>query len=91
MTTGKRLLIISLMLLAAGLLFSAVAAAAPATTWATDPKTGCLIGYVSANWSLTAASWMGPVVNGKAEGKGQVNMTLRGKDGKQLTISVTSD
>ena len=91
MTTGKRLLIISLMLLAAGWLLSSVAAATPVTTWATDPRTGCLIGYVSDNWSLTEASWTGPVVNGKAEGKGQLNLTLRGKDGKPLTTSAEAE
>lgn len=50
---------------------------------AIDPKTGCQIFYVSDTYVLTAASWTGPVVNGKAEGKGQVTLAIQSNDGKE--------
>jgi len=50
---------------------------------AVDPKTGCLIYYMSDNHVLTAASWTGPVVNGKAEGKGVVTLAIQSNDGKE--------
>jgi hypothetical protein len=50
---------------------------------AVDPKTGCQIFYISDNYVLTAASWTGPVVNGKAEGKGVVTLAIQSNDGKE--------
>jgi hypothetical protein len=54
-----------------------------AESWATDPKTGCQICWVSDYYTIVAATWTGPVVNGKAEGKGNLTVTTRGKDGKE--------
>lgn len=36
-------------------------------SWNNDPKTGCRICLVSDYTTLIAASWSGPMVNGKAE------------------------
>jgi len=71
--------IISMMVAAAG----AAAASSGNVSWAADPRTNCQVGYVSDEYTLTAASWTGPEVNGKAQGKGVVNMTIRSKDGKE--------
>jgi hypothetical protein len=51
-------------------------------SWVTDPKTGTQIGWVHDLFTLTAASWSGPAVDGKAEGKGTLVVTLRGMDNK---------
>jgi hypothetical protein len=63
------------------LLFSFAGTAWAAETWATDPKTGIKIGWSSADWVITAGSWTGPAVGGKAEGKGELDATIRYKDG----------
>ena len=57
-----------------------------AEAWTTDPKTGCKIGlvFLSDGSTLVSASWSGPVVDGKAEGKGTLTVTVRGKDGKDF-------
>ena len=66
------------------LLLASISAAFAAETWVTDPKTGAKIGWSASDWTITAASWSGPSVGGKAEGKGELNATLRYKDGTSL-------
>ena len=55
-------------------------------SWVTDMKTGVKVGLVSASgyYTLIAAAWSGPAVDGKAEGKGNIELTLRGTDGKNV-------
>jgi hypothetical protein len=67
------------------------APALAAESWATDPKTGCQVGWVSDSYTLVAASWSGPVVDGKAEGKGRLTLTLRDKDGKDVTGKASAE
>ena len=55
-----------------------------ADSWVADSKTGCQIGWVSGSYNVTAASWSGSSVDGKAEGKGALTVTIRNKDGKEL-------
>ena len=45
-----------------------------AEAWTTDAKTGFKIGIVfrSDGMTLVSASWTGPAVDGKAEGKGML-------------------
>lgn len=62
---------------------SASPAANAAETWATDSKTKCKIAWVSDTVTNVSASWTGPVVNGKAEGKGTLTVTIRDKDGNE--------
>lgn len=54
-----------------------------AESWIVDPKMGCEIGWVSETSTVVKASWSGKNVQGKAEGKGVLSITLRGKDGKE--------
>jgi hypothetical protein len=77
---GKKLLMIAIITLIIAV--GSAASAAPAVTWVTDAKTGCQVGFVSDRFTLQAASWTGPVVNGKAEGKGKYELKLRTIDGK---------
>ncbi len=73
---------LTVMFLLVGLLIiSAIATARAAESWVSDPATGCKIGWVS-YFTLSSASWSGPVVDGKAEGKGTLTLTVRDKDGK---------
>jgi hypothetical protein len=54
--------------------------------WVADPKTGCQICWIGgSNFTLTEARWSGAVVDGKAEGKGNLRLTLQNKDGKTFT------
>jgi hypothetical protein len=55
-----------------------------AVSWVTDAKTGIKIGWQWHDYTLTAASWSGPAVDGKAEGKGVLRVTVRDKAGKEL-------
>ncbi len=68
------------------ILFSIAGTALAAETWATDPKTGTKIGWSATDWVITAASWSGPAVNGKAEGKGDLDATIRYKDGQSEQV-----
>ena len=52
-----------------------------AESWATDPKTGAQVCWAADNYNIVAATWSGPKVNNKAEGKGVLTVTTRGKDG----------
>jgi hypothetical protein len=63
------------------LLLASISTAFAAETWATDPKTGAKIGWPTGDWTITTCSWSGPIVNGKAEGKGELDVTIRYKDG----------
>ncbi|MCJ7663589.1 MAG: hypothetical protein MUO24_05050, partial [Desulfobacterales bacterium] len=81
-----KLLRVAVSFLLAGLLIIAAnttALAAPTQSWVTDPATGCKIGWVSEAFTLISASWSGPVVAGKAQGKGSLSLTIRNKDGKE--------
>ncbi len=63
------------------LLLANIGSVFAAETWVTDPKTGAKIGWPDSDWTLTAASWNGPSVSGMAEGKGELEATIRYKDG----------
>lgn len=52
-------------------------------SWAADPKTGCRIAWISDNVTLVSASWTGPTVKGKAQGKGVLTVTIRDKTGNE--------
>lgn len=74
-----------LMLMPLLIVLAAVPALA-AENWAADPKTGCQVCFITgANYTLMAAGWSGPVVDGKAEGKGKLKLTLQDKDGKKFS------
>jgi len=53
-------------------------------SWVTDGKTGVKIGINVPSDAVTVdgVSWSGPAVDGKAEGKGNIEFTVRSKDGK---------
>ena len=68
------------------LLLASISTAFAAETWVTDPKTGAKIGWTINDWTITEGSWSGPTVNGKAEGKGELNATIRYKDGQSVQI-----
>lgn len=73
-------------LLIALFILGMASAALAAASWATDPATGGKIGYVHDDYTLTAATWSGPLVDGKADGKGAITLTVRGnKDGSTTT------
>jgi hypothetical protein len=80
--SGKKF--IGTMLLVLMIILCAAPALA-AESWASDPKTGCQIGWESDNFTLVTVSWSGPVVDSKAEGKGRLTLTLRDKDGTEVT------
>ena len=65
------------------LLFILPGAAQAGESWVNDPKTGAKIGFIHEFYTLSAASWTGAVVDGKAEGKGILSYTLLGVDNKQ--------
>jgi hypothetical protein len=78
---------VSVSFLLVGLLIigaNATALAAPTQSWVTDPATGCKIGWVSENFTLISASWSGPMVAGKAQGKGNLSLIVKDNDGKEL-------
>ena len=66
------------------ILFSIAGNALAAETWVADPNTGTKIGWSSTDWVLLKASWNGPAVGGKAEGKGELDATIRYKDGTTI-------
>ena len=68
------------------ILFLFASTAFAAETWIADPATGTKIGWPSSEWTITAASWNGPSVEGKAEGKGELDATIRYKDGTTLRL-----
>ncbi len=56
--------------------------ASAAETWVTDIKSGCKIGWVSnSSATLTSATWNGPIVDGKAQGKGTFTLVIHQQDG----------
>ena len=65
------------------LLFILPGAAQAGESWVNDPKTGAKIGFIHEFYTLSAASWTGAVVDGKAEGKGILSYTLLGVDNKR--------
>lgn len=67
-----------------GLLFAGSGTALAEETWATDPKTGVKIGWNSTLSSIANISWTGPASNNLAEGKGELTLELRYKDGTTL-------
>lgn len=79
---GKSLRMILLFGLA---LFVFAGVARAEESWATDPKTGAKIGWIYPSVILTSASWSGPVVDGKAEGKGMLAITVRAKSGETMS------
>lgn len=70
----KRLI---MFLAVATVLFALAGTAQAAESWATDPKTGAKVGWVNPLNTITAASWSGPVADGKAEGSGTLVATVR--------------
>lgn len=73
------------------LLVGLMGAAQAEESWVTDPKTGAKIGWVHELYTLTAASWTGPVVDGKAEGAGTLYVTLRGLDNKDYKVQIQGE
>ncbi|HWR31213.1 MAG TPA: hypothetical protein VN631_15405 [Negativicutes bacterium] len=74
--------------LLAGLFLIAIPATSlAAEAWTTDPATGCKIGvvFLTDNWTLVSASWTGPVVEGKAAGKGVLTYVYK-DDGKEIKV-----
>lgn len=64
----------------------AMAQAAQATeSWVTDAKTGAKVGWVSDSDTLTAASWSGPLTDGKADGAGTLLVSVRTTSGESVT------
>ncbi len=61
----------------AAVLCALAGTALAAESWATDPKTGAKVGFVHPFYVLTAASWSGPVADGKAGGSGTLVATVR--------------
>ncbi len=53
-----------------------------AESWVNDPVTGTKIGYVHDSYKLISATWSGSAVDGKAEGRGNLTLTVRDKAGK---------
>jgi hypothetical protein len=53
--------------------------------WVTDPKSGAKICWTVPGYKLTAAGWSGPVVDGKAEGKGVLTVTVVAATGDTIT------
>lgn len=49
-------------------------------SWAVDNETKCQICWVSDVYNLVKATWYGPKVDGKAEGKGTLIFTIHEKD-----------
>ncbi|MGE5606396.1 MAG: hypothetical protein ACM3YE_11995 [Bacteroidota bacterium] len=78
-------------LLVSALLVLCIAPALAAESWTVDAKTGCRICLISSSYTLAAASWSGAVVDGKAEGKGKLTLTLRDKDGKEITGKASAE
>ena len=66
------------------ILFSIAGNTLAAETWVVDPNTGTKIGWSSTDWVLLKASWSGPAVGGKAEGKGELDAKIRYKDGTTI-------
>ena len=62
-----------------------------AESWVSDPKTGAKIGFIHEFYSITAGNWSGLVVDGKAEGKGTLSLTLLGLDNKQYVGQAEGD
>jgi len=63
-------------------LITAAGSASAAETWVTDIKSGAKIGWVSNSSAvLTSATWNGPIVNGKAQGKGSFTIIIHQQDG----------
>ncbi|NMC33530.1 MAG: hypothetical protein GYA36_13895 [Veillonellaceae bacterium] len=63
----------------------ATALAAPFERWVTDSASGgriCIMVW-DESIKVMSASWSGPLVDGKAEGKGTLNYAYREKDGKE--------
>ena len=76
--------ILGLLWIIFGILLNGTALAAE--TWTTDPKTGIRIGWSADEWTLLAASWSGSAVEGKADGRGLLEVTVRYKDGKTTAL-----
>lgn len=65
-------------------LIAASTTAFAAESWVTDPATGAKIGWVASYFTLSSASWTGPVVGGKAEGKGTLTLDFGVENGKKV-------
>lgn len=62
--------------------------------WTVDPVTGGRIGIVFVyddGSVLVSATWSGPVVDGRAEGKGLLNYVYRTKDGKETNVRADAE
>ena len=62
-------------------------ALAASPTWAADPASGVKVGWVSGKFTLIAATWSGPAIDGKADGKGNLTVTVRHTNGKEYKAS----
>ncbi len=66
-------------------LFVFMGAAYAEEQWVTDPKSGAKIGWTVPHYTLKSASWSGPAVDGKAEGKGALAVTVVSALGETIT------
>lgn len=73
------------------LLFSLTGAGQAGESWVTDSKTGAQVGWIHDNYTMTAASWSGPIVDGKAEGKGILLATLKAIDNKEYKGQIQAE
>ena len=75
----------ALTFLLTGLIMIAVSTiACAAESWVADPASGAKIGWVGSSAALSSASWTGPVVDGKAEGKGILTVSFRLENGREV-------
>ncbi|HWR00407.1 MAG TPA: hypothetical protein VN371_00975 [Chlorobaculum sp.] len=74
MKTKNRLFVV--LIVAMGMLAAGTARSEIVAVWGKDLKTGCQVGFAGADATVTDVSWIGPVVNGKAEGHGRFRATI---------------
>ena len=85
--------LVSTAIVAIFLMVAGIASAAPVEFWTTDPNTGGKICIVSPDegGNLLSASWSGPVVDGKADGKGLLKYVVKDDDGKEIKAQADSE
>lgn len=61
--------------------------------WVNDPTNSikfCIVVW-DENVNIVSASWIGPAVNGVAEGYGKLQYVFKGKDGKETTVQADGE
>lgn len=68
-------------------------AQAAAEIWTADPATGGKIGlmFMVDGCTVLSVSWSGPVIGGKAEGKGQLNYAYKEKNGTEYKVQADGE